>query len=125
MTRELSGQGDAIASLLVRSREEDMSRLEGLCSRIVANCALAPLDGDVIRSAFYLGRKFDLDPQDSFVLASVLSHLEQEPAKAAFVTKNTKDFDDPELRTVLDERGCQLLVGFGQALGYVLGGSPA
>lgn len=122
-SEELTQADDVIVSLLVRSREEDVERLESLYSRVVDACVLAPLNRDVIRSAFRLGREFDLDPPDAFVLASVLAHVESEPATAAFVTKNTKDFDDPELRELLEQRECKLLNSFGEALGYVLNAS--
>lgn len=117
---ELAEADDPIVTLLVRSREEDATRLENLYSQIVDSCMIAPLNGDVIRSAFKLGREFDLDPADAFVLASVLAHAETEPAAAGFVTKNTKDFDDPELRALLEARNCELLTSFGAAVGYLL-----
>jgi predicted nucleic acid-binding protein len=119
--RELTEVDDVVFPLLVKSREEDVGRLETLYLHVANTCSLAPLNANVVRSAFELGREFDLDPPDAFVLASVLAHTESEPASAAFVTKNTKDFDDPELRQLLERHGCRLLTGFGEALGYVLG----
>lgn len=81
-----------------------------------------PLTAHVTRRGFDLRREFDLDLPDAFVLASVSTDLDDNPATSGFVTKNTKDFDDPGVRDYLDDRGCELLTSFGQALGFALQG---
>lgn len=120
--REALQHVDLAAALFTRSAQEDVARLEELYRRLSESCRLAPLGPDVVPLAFDLRREFDLDTPDAFVLASVSTDLAERPATCGFVTKNAKDFDDPGVRAYLDERGCQLLLSFGQALGFSLEG---
>lgn len=58
--------------------------------------------------------------QDSIVLASVIRHLaETRPAVSCFLNRNTKDFDDPSVREMLDESGCKFFGRFDDALHYI------
>lgn len=80
-----------------------------------------PLDTPLMNLAFELRRNFDLDMPDAVVLASVSTHLTESKLRAAFVTKNWKDFDDPGVREYLADKGCNVFFAFGEALGYALG----
>ncbi len=59
--------------------------------------------------------------QDAVVLASVLAHLDQHaPDESCFLNRNSKDFDDPDIRERLDVRGCKFLTKFEDGLQYVI-----
>lgn len=118
--REEIRGADLTADLLARSAQEDLSRLEAFYRRLGAACYFVALSPQVMSWAFDLQREFDLDMSDAVVLASVSSHLTDTSIPVAFVTKNTKDFDDPGLTDYLESRRCRLLFTFGQALGYAL-----
>lgn len=106
--------------LFARSAIEDLARLETYDGRVAEATTLIALDERVVARSFDLREAFDLDMQDAFVLASVVVDLEDRPGDSWFVTRNIKDFDDREVRRYLDDRGCGLLTGFGDAVGAVL-----
>ncbi len=65
-----------------------------------------------------------LKPQDSIVYASVYEHLAAAGLdRKCCVTKDAKDFLNPDIKNELDRRNCRLLSRFGDALDYVR--SPA
>jgi hypothetical protein len=54
------------------------------------------------------------------MLASIVSHLsETKPVKSCHLNRNTKDFDDPNVRQILDDFGCKFFARFDQGLRYV------
>jgi hypothetical protein len=118
--REALQDVDLAATLFALSAQQDVARMERLYRRLAKTGHLVPLTAQVTLLAFDLRREFDLNLPDAFVLASVSDHLVENAATSAFVTKNTKDFDDPGVRDYLNGRGCQLLTSFGQAMGFAL-----
>jgi hypothetical protein len=49
---------------------------------------------------------------------------------SCFLSRNSRDFDDPDVRARLDQLGCQFFADFDEALAYIapdagLGGRPA
>jgi hypothetical protein len=58
--------------------------------------------------------------QDAIVLASVLAHLGvHRPPESCFLNRNTKDFDDPDVRERLEACGCKFFGKFEDGLHYV------
>ncbi len=79
-----------------------------------------PLDSRVLDMAGSIESGFGLSAQDSIVLASIVSHLaETKPAESCFLNRNTKDFDDPDIREMLDEHGCKFFGRFDEGLRYI------
>jgi predicted nucleic acid-binding protein len=113
----------AVTELFARSTHEDRSRLEDVYRRIARAAELEPLTAPVVGLALDLQTKYDLGVQDAFVLATIVRHLSANRAESGFVTTNSKDFDDPELRRDLDGLGCRLRTGFGEAVGFALHGT--
>jgi predicted nucleic acid-binding protein len=114
-------QVDEATQLFVRSRIDERRRLEEVIRRVTATAVLIPLIADTMTAAFQLSTQYDLTPQDALVLASVLAHRGMVDEDGVFVTTNAKDFDDPELRELLNDAGCLLETGFGAAIGHFLG----
>ena len=55
------------------------------------------------------------------MLASVLAHLElHSPSESCFLNRNSKDFDDPDVRERLEALGCKFLARFEDGLRYIL-----
>lgn len=111
-------EAERVTDLLGASADDDDRRLEESYLRVVETAAVIVLTPDVVRSSFDLRREFALPAQDATILASIVDHLGRNPSPAAFVTRNTKDFDDPEIRAHLGDRNCDLLTAFGEAVGY-------
>lgn len=113
---------DLTVNLFARSATEDLDRLQKYYRRIIRAATLVALAAEVVERGLELRDTFDLELQDAFVLASVASDLDFRPTESWFVTRNTKDFDDPGVRTYLDERRCRLLTSFGEAVGAAVHG---
>jgi hypothetical protein len=82
---------------------------------------LIPIDANVIRSAIEIQTRNRLSPQDSIIFASVLSHAttvaKEEPK--CFITKNSRDFSNPDIVQELLALGCELGTNFGEGYGII------
>lgn len=114
-------QFEEVTSLLIRSSEEEKRRPDATLDRILKIVAeIIPIGLDTIRSGFSYQQSHGLSPQDSIVYASILRHLtETGHNPSCFVTKNSKDFDNPNVENELKTYSCQLLKQFRDTLGYV------
>lgn len=110
-------QVDAATELFIRSRVDERQRLEEVTTRVTNAAEMIPLTADTLSSAFGFSGRLDLSLQDSLVLASVLQHRRDESAAGVFVTRNSKDFDDPDVRQLLTDAGCDLETSFGAVVG--------
>ena len=117
---EIPTEFRGITKTLVESGEEEKERLDNATSRILEAAVVVPIEREVIRAAIAFQKTRNLSPQDSIVYASVLSHListsTEEPK--CFITKNSKDFANPDIYSELESYGCKLLTKFGNGLGY-------
>jgi len=110
-----------ITKALLVSGEDEKLRLDAVIERILAVAVLIPIEGNTVRSAIEIQKTRRLDPQDSIVYASVISDLpgrEDEPR--CFVTKNSKDFANPDITQELAGYQCELITNFGAAYGVIL-----
>lgn len=109
-----------VTGFLVRSAEEERSRLTQVMKEVLEIAEVIPLDSAIITSASGLEESLGLSPQDAIVLASVLKHLEEsDDEPSCFLNRNTKDFDDPDIVERLGEHNCSLLPRFDDALRYL------
>jgi len=109
-----------ITNALRRSAGEEKRRLDDAMNRVLESALVAPIGRDTLRSAIDLQRTRNLSPQDSIVYASVLSHVKtasEEPK--CFLTKNSKDFANPDVYNDLTRYDCKLLTSFKSGLGFV------
>ena len=115
--RELSGQ----SNLLISSAHDEQRRLENVIREMAEVAEIVPLDVNVIAVSLRCQSDYGLEPQDAFVYASVVSHLDRSgPAmQSCFLNRNRKDFDDQTLVEQLEVRGCKLLTDFRNGLGFV------
>jgi predicted nucleic acid-binding protein len=113
MPREVTG-------FLVRSAEEERSRLKQVMEEALEITEVIPLDSIIITSAYSLEDSLGLSPQDAIVLASVFKHLEESNGEpSCFLNRNAKDFDDPDIVKRLGENNCKLLPKFDDSLRYI------
>ena len=111
---------DTVERLFRDSTSLEAGRLREVQDRLLACSTVVPLTAEILESAAQARQRFDLSGQDSVVLASVLSHLDQwKPEEACFINRDSKDFDDPAIVDALDTRRCKLLSRFQDGFGYV------
>ena len=105
---------------LVRSLEEEKTRLRNTIDRLLAVTEIIPLDAQILSEASKYQFLHDLSPQDSIVYASVLQHLSNSDSTSkCFLNRNSKDFDDPDIEDALNKHGCKMLFRFDSGFGYI------
>jgi predicted nucleic acid-binding protein len=126
LSRSLPYRGSAkefreVSDLLTRSSKEEQERVDVTLAQVLQVARLIPIEPRTLRRAReFQEQELKLSPQDLIVYASVMCHLEEaatsEPLHG-FVTRNTRDFAEPEVRRSLSFRGCRLFTSFVDTLG--------
>ena len=109
----------AASDLLLRAAQEATKRFLDVRTRILDASRLIAIDGAALREASVLAVTFALELPDAVVLASVLTDATERPASSIFLNRNTKDFDDPNLRASLRRVDCALIGSFDGGLARV------
>lgn len=109
-----------LTSLLLKSNEEEKQRLDQSLAHIINQTNIISIDATVINYAIALQESRSLSPQDSLVYASVLKDLQAAGSGPhCFITKNSKDFANPDIYSDLAGADCKLLTRFSNGLGYI------
>jgi predicted nucleic acid-binding protein len=109
-----------ITRLLVRSLEQERMGLRSAMESVLARAEIIPLDLEVIRQAYDLEQGSGVPLTDAMILASVLRHLDEAPrAQSIFLNRNRKDFNDPDVLSLLEGSDCKVLWDFDDGLGYL------
>ena len=109
-----------IASLLVRSNEEEKQRFIRYRERLLRIAEIIPLTINILREAATYESPYDLTPQDALVYASVIVHLHQNyPPISCFLNRNSKNFDNPDIVDELDRNNCKMIPRFDHGYGFI------
>jgi predicted nucleic acid-binding protein len=108
-----------ITGLLLRSEAEEKQRLNQVLGSVSAVASLVPMNSTVIQTATAFQSTLSFSPHDAVVYASILADLTVAPEKGCFITRNSKDFANPDIEQELARYECQLLWKFVDGLGYV------
>lgn len=108
---------DAEDALLGVWRTE-MNGLEGAVRRMLAAGRAIPLTPEIFSRSIEIADRLGMATQDAIVLASVLADLAAQPPneRKCFVSRNTKDFDDPTVKSELAGYSCAYVSAFGDAV---------
>ena len=118
--QESSDEFQELTDLLLRSDEEEKCRLDDTLQRMLQMVEVIPIGLSIIRAAITFQKSIELSPQDSIVYASILNHLTTASEKPrCFITKNSRDFVNPDIENDLKAYNCRLLTKFADGLGYV------
>lgn len=110
----------AVIGLLTRSGAEEKQRLSRVRDRLLQSAEVIPLDNDILALTPVYETEQGLSPQDSIVYASVLRHLNvSNSSDNCFLTKNVKDFADPDIKEILASYNCKVLFNFGDGYHYL------
>ena len=111
----------ALATLLIRSADQEREGLQRVIGGLLRTAEVIPLDGGIVTASGELQTAFPMSGQDAIVLASVLQHLERtKPAESCFLNRNSRDFDDPDVRERLDRFGCRFFARFDHGCQFIL-----
>jgi hypothetical protein len=110
-----------LTDLFRRSGEEQQRRLDRVLDEVLGVTRLLPLERMTTRKAVEYRKTRDLGTQDALVYASVIEDLDaKKPPRSCFITRNPKDFANPDIRDGdLADRGCTLLTNFTAGVGHV------
>jgi hypothetical protein len=112
---------EALVSVLIASAQIERDGLRDAISQMLRTAEVILLDGAILKSAVDIQAEFGMSGQDAIVLASALAHLEfHRPTESCFLNRNSKDFDDPDVRERLETRGCKFFGKFEDGLRHVV-----
>jgi len=112
---------ETLASVLIASAQFEREGLGDTISELLRTADVIALDTEILQSAAEIQIEYGMSGQDAIVLASVLAHLNlHNPSESCFLNRNSKDFDDPDIREQLETRGCKFLAKFGEGLHYIV-----
>lgn len=119
--REVPITFEALAAVLIASAQFEREGLRDTISELLRTADVVVLDAAILKSASDKQERYGMTGQDAIVLASVLAHLDlHNPAESCFLNRNSKDFDNPDVREGLDARGCKYFSEFEKGLRYVV-----
>jgi len=119
--REVPVAFEALAAVLIASSQFEREGLRRTISQLLRTADVIALDATILESAAKAELQFGMSHQDGIVLASVLAHLDlHDPPESCFLNRNSKDFDDPDVRETLEKHRCRFLPNFKEGLQYIL-----
>ncbi len=102
-----------LTAFLVRSGEKESNGLRDTLRRFASTTEFIPLDKTVLERAWQVEDDHGLTPTDAIVFASIVNDLERTtPAEALFLSRDAKDFNDPDILELLAARRCRLMFSF-------------
>jgi hypothetical protein len=109
-----------LVQTLLSLEGREIDALENIVQRMLSVGRSITLDAGVFTEARALEKKCDLSPQDAIVYACVLTDLqEQQPGQSrCFISRNSKDFDDPSIIADLAVHRCRYMAKFQDGLAY-------
>lgn len=109
-----------VLNLLMDSADRENKQIEDVRSRVCATAEVLPCDREILELASEHQARHDFSPQDSVVYASVLRYLRtNHTGDSIFVSRNSRDFDDPDLEAGLAALNCKYLPRFDAAVGFI------
>lgn len=109
-----------LTAVLIDSADEEAKRLEQTRARLLNAAMTLPLDQATLRSAVGVRALHDLSPQDAVVYAAIHAHMRDASGHpSCFLTRNSKDFADPDLRAELKAHHCQPFFRFDHGYQYI------
>ena len=118
--RTVPASFESLASVLIASAQMEREGLRDTISELLRTADVIALDAAILRSAADVQVQYGMSGQDAIVLASVLAHLDRHrPSESCFLNRNSKDFDDPDVRERLEAFGCRFFTKFDDGLRYI------
>lgn len=119
--KELAASLQPLEAALLAIQVSEMDALENAVQQMLSVGRSLPLDSKTFGESRIVQRKFGFSPQDAIVFASVMGDLRVQPPaeNKCFISRNSKDFDDPTLTSELELHRCKYIARFSNALAYI------
>ena len=110
-----------LIQVFAKSEDDEQQRFTAAITSVLEVGELIALTGEVVnRAVSEVLKRLDLQLPDAIVYASILQHIESSDRDdTCFVTKNSKDFADPDIEAELAAIRCKIRFGFQNCLDYV------
>jgi predicted nucleic acid-binding protein len=116
----LAESSRSVTGALFESVGLEAKGLEETIRRLLKCSVVTPLSAMLIESALDVQSKFQLQPQDAIVLASVVGHARERASEPkVFINKNEGDFLTPKIESYLELLNCRLLSKFSTGRQFV------
>jgi hypothetical protein len=111
---------------LVSFEKAELDLLESTVGRLLAAGSTIALDGTMFQRAIAYRQMYALSAQDATIYSCIIAHLStQDPTEPkCFVSRNYKEFDDPDIRDELRQYTCEYADSFENALRFIHGDPP-
>lgn len=104
---------DQLSDFLLGSSDREGTRMEEMRSALLGTARICDLRLATLLDATKHSSSLGLTPEDAVVLATVVGDLSDFPVeRSLFITRNSKDFKDPEVTQQLSELGCETIFDF-------------
>jgi len=118
--RSMPSTFGVLPAALIERAQFEREGMRRTITELIRTAEIIPLDSGTLHAAIRIEDEYALSGQDAIVLATVLAHLETtNPKESYFLNRNSKDFDDPDIRERLDALNCQFFAQFAPALARI------
>jgi predicted nucleic acid-binding protein len=112
---------DSLAEALTESADLEREGVRKTVGQLLKAAEVIPMTGGILASASEMQDRFGISGQDSIVLAWVLSDLDsRRPHASCFINRNSRDFDDPNIRKQITAFNCKFFTNFDDGLDFVI-----
>jgi hypothetical protein len=117
---QLRATSEPTARTLLKSIKVEASGLDATIRRLIDVAAVIPLSDQIMSAAFDAQQRFQLEPQDAIVFASVDRFLrEQGAGTKVFANRNADDFETDDIKTHFEKYDCRLISKFAEAAQFI------
>jgi hypothetical protein len=118
--RAMASTFGVLPAILIERAQFEREGMRRTLTQLISTAEIIPLGSETLNSAMQMEDEYALSGQDAIVLASVLGHLEATgPGESYFLNRNSKDFDDPDIRERLEALNCHFFAQFAPALARI------
>lgn len=118
--RSYAEQIESLKSLVIQSIDAEQERFIQYREQLLKTAEIIPLTSEILEQGASYEEIYHLGGQDAIVLASVLSHLQDNNSDSAcFLNRNSRDFNQPDIKEFLDFYQCKLITTFPNGLDFV------
>jgi len=111
--RDVLASFGELTDVLIGSAERERDGLKDTIAKLLRIVEVIPLNGRVLNAGADVQDALRMSGQDAVIFASVEAHLaEKRPHESCFLNRNTRDFDNPDVRERLEKYGCKFFGRF-------------
>jgi len=101
----------------VKSTRDD--ELQRISQWFIDHSEILHGSNNFISNGFTARANYDLKIEDAIIFSIIRENLNEGKNSSIFVSKDRKGFDSLDIITAIQEKGCQIVFGFGNALNLV------